>query len=305
MYYLISFATAVLVSAMVTVNGNLSAAFGPYLSCVIIHVVGLIPASLIALVRRERVFAVHGLRPGIFLGGAIGVITVVCNNAAFTGGISVSAMVALSLFGQTVASLFVDQFGLFHMPVKRFNGAKLIGLLCTVAGIACMLFGAKTAVLPVLLSFLMGVTLVISRSVNALLAKKTSLFVSTWYNYSVGLSVAIVVWLLSGLFTDIPLLPETVGAVPVWAFFGGLMGVVTVSVQSFVTPRMPAFQLTLVLFVGQVFTGLVIDVLAGTGGSLQEWIGGVFAVAGLVLNAMLDRWAERKKLAAGENMETE
>ena len=90
-----------------------------------------------------------------------------------------------------------------------------------------------------------------------------------------------------------------------YAFFGGLMGVVTVSVQSFVTPRMPAFQLTLVLFVGQVFTGLVIDVLAGTGGSLQEWIGGVFAVAGLVLNAMLDRRAERKKLAAAENMETE
>ena len=292
MYYLISFATAVLVSAMVTVNGNLSAAFGPYLSCVIIHVVGLIPASLITLVRHERVFAVRGLRPGIFLGGAIGVITVVCNNAAFTGGISVSAMVALSLFGQTVASLFVDQFGLFHMPVKRFNGAKLIGLLCTVAGIACMLFGAKTAVLPVLLSFLMGVTLVISRSVNALLAKKTSLFVSTWYNYYVGL--------LSGLFTDIPLLPEAVGAVPVWAFFGGLMGVVTVSVQSFVTPRMPAFQLTLVLFVGQVFTGLMIDVLAGTGGSLQEWIGGVFAVAGLVLNAMLDRRAERKNRLPGK-----
>ena len=49
----------------------------------------------------------------------------------------------------------------------------------------------------------------------------------------------------------------------------------------------------------------MIDVLAGTGGSLQEWIGGVFAVAGLVLNAMLDRRAERKKLAAGGNMETE
>ena len=58
------------------------------------------------------------------------------------------------------------------------------------------------------------------------------------------------------------------------------MGVVTVSVQSFVTPRMPAFQLTLVLFIGQVFMGLLLDALSGAGGSVQEWIGGVCAVAG-------------------------
>ena len=100
MYYLISFATAMLVSAMVTVNGTLSNAYGTYLSTVMIHAVGIVPASLIALVRRERVFAVRGLKPGVFLGGAIGVITVVCNNAAYTGGIGVSAMVALSLLGR-------------------------------------------------------------------------------------------------------------------------------------------------------------------------------------------------------------
>ena len=300
MYYLISFATAMLVSAMVTVNGTLSNAYGTYLSTVMIRAVGIVPASLIALVRRERVFAVRGLKPGVFLGGAIGVITVVCNNAAYTGGIGVSAMVALSLLGQTVASLLVDQFGLFHMPVKRFNGAKLIGLLFTAAGIGCMLYGAKTAILPVLLSFLMGVTIVLSRSVNALLAEKTSLFVSTWYNYSVGLSVSLCVWLLTRLMQGAPSLPEAVAAVPLWAYLGGLMGVVTVSVQSFVTPRMPAFQLTLILFVGQVFMGLVLDALSGAGGSAQEWIGGVFAVAGLSLNALLDRRAERGKPAEGK-----
>ena len=190
-----------------------------------------------------------------------------------------------------MASLLVDQFGLFHMPVKRFNGAKLIGLLFTAAGIGCMLYGAKTAILPVLLSFLMGVTIVLSRSVNALLAEKTSLFVSTWYNYSVGLSVSLCVWLLTRLMQGAPSLPEAVAAVPLWAYLGGLMGVVTVSVQSFVTPRMPAFQLTLILFVGQVFMGLVLDALSGAGGSAQEWIGGVFAVAGLSLNALLDRRA--------------
>lgn len=291
MYYILSFVTAMLISAMVSVNGSLTASYGTYLATVIIHLVGLVPVSLIALIRRERVFALRGLKPGLFLGGAIGVITVICNNVAFVKGISVTAMVALSLLGQTVASLVVDQFGLFHMPVKRFNAAKLIGLVCTAAGIACMLWGAAPSALPVFLSFLMGVTIVLSRSVNALLAEKTSLFVSTWYNYSVGLSVSalvlLVTFLSGGAATPAALDPRF------WVYLGGMMGVVTVSVQSFVVPRMPAFQLTLVLFVGQVFTGLVIDAFAGTGGSAQEWIGGAFAVAGLSLNELLDRRAQR------------
>ena len=302
MYYLISFVTAMLVSAMVAVNGNLSAAYGTYLSTVMIHLVGIVPATAIALARRERLFAVRGIRPGVFLAGAIGVITVVCNNAAYTGGIGVCAMVALSLLGQTVASLFVDQFGLFHMPAKRFNAAKLIGLACTAAGIGCMLYGAETSVLPVLLSFVMGVTIVLSRSVNAMLAKKTSLFVSTWYNYSVGLSVSLIVWLLAALLGNTPLLPgANVAPPPLWAFLGGFMGVVTVSVQSFVTPRMPAFQLTLVLFIGQVFMGLLLDVFSGAGGSVQEWIGGICAVAGLSLNAVLDQRAQRRLAQRTEN----
>ena len=75
---------------------------------------------------------------------------------------------------------------------------------------------------------------------------------------------------------------------------GGLMGVVTVSAQNYISPRMSAFRLTLILFIGQIFTGLVLDMLAGSGGSFQEWIGGAFAVLGLSLNALFDRRAERK-----------
>lgn len=292
MQYLLSFLSAILFSTMSPVNGTLSDAIGPFFSTVLIHIVGIIPATGIVLFRREKLFGVQGIRPAEFLGGAIGVITVVTNNLAFAGGISVSAMVALSLFGQTVTSLIVDQFGLVGMPVKRFDMPKLIGLVCTGLGIGFMLTGSKAGFLPVVFSLMTGAAIVFSRSVNALLAAKTSLFVSTWYNYSVGLLVAALVWLIS-----IPLgaspVPQWQG-LPLWAFTGGLMGVFTVTALSYIVPRMPAFRLTLILFVGQIFSGLLLDLAFGRGSSPKEWIGGAFAVAGLVLNAFFDyRKAQR------------
>ncbi|MBE5784993.1 MAG: DMT family transporter [Clostridiales bacterium] len=290
--YLLSFLSSVLFAAMAPVNGTLSNAIGPYFSTVLIHIVGIIPTTAIALSRKEKLFAIEGIQPAVFLGGAIGVITVVTNNLAFARGISVSAMVALSLFGQTVTSLAVDQFGLLGMPIKRFDKAKLIGLVCTSLGIAAMLYGTKADALGVLLSLLTGVAIVFSRIFNALLAKRTTLFVSTWYNYSVGLLVSALVLLIS-----IPLgaspVPNWQG-LPLWAFTGGLMGIVTVSAQNYISPRMSAFRLTLILFIGQIFAGLMLDVLSGSGSSLQEWIGGAFAVIGLSLNAFFDRRAEQK-----------
>lgn len=53
------------------------------------------------------------------------------------------------------------------------------------------------------------------------------------------------------------------------------------------TPRLPALQMSVVVFVGQVFTGMVIDGLMGrfSAGTL---VGGVIVAAGLLLNIRAD-----------------
>lgn len=285
MYYILSVLTAILISVMIVVNGKLTSLYDIYSATAVIHIVGLLLTTCIVAVRKEPVFSVKKLPLSIYLGGAIGVATTMFNNMAFNK-ISVSSIVALGLVGQTVTSLIIDQFGFFNMPVKRFDKAKLVGLLFTTAGTGFMLSGSEFVFLPVLLSLLTGVSVVTSRCVNAQLAEKTSVLVSTWYNYAVGLMVAVVI--LAGAAGTGHSSFHAVLSPKIWIYFGGVIGVCVVMLLNILTPKMPAFHMTLILFAGQVLTGIVLDALLSRQFSVSNLAGGLFVTVGLSLNAWLD-----------------
>ena len=178
MFYALSLLTGILISVMVAFNGGLTAQYGIYSATVIIHIVGLCLISAVVLFKREPVFA-QRYAWFLYLGGAIGVMTTVFNNFAF-GRISVSAILALGLLGQSTAGIVIDQFGLFQMPRHPFTKQKLIGLSLILAGIASMINNFEIVALAV--SFIAGVNIVLSRTFNAKLADVTSVRVSTFFN---------------------------------------------------------------------------------------------------------------------------
>ena len=237
LYYILSIVTGALIAAMVAINGGLTAAYGVYIATVIIHAVGLVFISVVCAVRREKPLARRGLPWWLYLGGVIGVGTTVFNNLAF-GRISLSAIVALGLIGQAATSLLIDQFGLMGMQRNTFRPAKLSGLLCMLAGAVYMLWGANFAWMPVVVSLLAGVSVVISRTVNARLAEKSSDYVSTWFNYIVGLCFGLVVLVLLGrgeFATAAPTLN------PLWIYTGGLVGVLVVLLSNSTVARVSGF----------------------------------------------------------------
>lgn len=135
MYYLLSILSGVLIAIMVTLNGSLTTWHGVYLASVIIHFVGLVFVVLFMKFRKEKIFGSHKRLPFyLYLGGAVGVITTVTNNMAF-GKISVSAILALALLGQSISAIVIDHFGLFHMKVQKFNPKKLFGYAFVLVGI--------------------------------------------------------------------------------------------------------------------------------------------------------------------------
>ncbi|HBE77200.1 MAG TPA: hypothetical protein DDW65_05390, partial [Firmicutes bacterium] len=221
----------------------------------------------------------------LFLGGAIGVATTLFNNFAF-GKISISAIVALGLLGQTVTALVIDQFGLLGMPIRKFNKGKLGGLLLSALGVIYLLSGLVFRLLPVVLSLLTGVSIVISRSINARLSEKTSAIGSTWYNYVIGLLVACMVFLIAGR-TGLSM--PTKISWNLWIYGGGVIGFFVVMLSNIATPKISAFQMTLILFGGQIFTGLVLDALLSQGFSQRNLIGGIFVMLGLYINLLLDK----------------
>jgi len=267
---------------MIAVNGGLTTHYGVYTATVIIHIVGLILIVGVVAMKKERFFPAR-FPWFLYLGGAIGVLTTVYNNLSF-GRISVSAILALGLFGQSVTGLVIDQYGFFGMQKHPFSKEKTIGLLLILAGIASMITGFE--VVAVIVSFIAGVNIVLSRTINAKLADRTSVRVSTFYNYFVGLIVAIPVFLLLGrgemIFTSLTLSPRW------YIYFGGVLGVCVVLLGNMVVVKVSAFYLTLLIFVGQVFSGVLIDIFLAASVSWRIIVGGVLVTAGLVVNLLLD-----------------
>ena len=283
MYYFLSLLCGILISVTVVQNGGLAQLYGVHSSSVIIHITGLIVIAAVILIKRERPFAKRQVWY-FYLGGAIGVLTVACNNLAF-GRISVSAILALILVGQSVMGLAIDQYGLLGMPKHPFNKQRIIGLLITIVGIIVMI--DRFDVLAVTLSFVAGITIVVSRTLNARLAELSSIRISTLFNYIVGLIVSAAVFIILGnneaIYTDF-----TVSA-DFYIYFGGALGVCLILISNMIVTKVPAFYLSLLMFIGQVFTGIILDALITRSFSVQILLGGVLVSAGLCTDIVLSR----------------
>ena len=287
MYYAISVITGILIAVMVFVNGDLTNFYGVYSTTALIHVIGLIFISIIILIKKDRFIVKEKLPLLLYTGGAIGYLTTLFDNLAF-GGISVSALLALSLFGQCITSIILDQFGLMGMPKRPLIKQKFIGIGIVLVGIVFMLFPmAASSVVPVILCLSTGITVVVSRTVNADLSAKSSVWTSTFYNYATGLIVSLICILLLG--RNEAVFTEPVICKDVLLYTGGLIGVFTVILLNMSVTKISAFYMTLFLFVGQISAGIVIDILISHAFSQNNLIGGICVAAGLIINFWFDK----------------
>lgn len=290
MYYFLSLLTGILISVMVAFNGGLTGRYGVYSATVIIHIAGLILISAVVLAKRDRVFA-QRFPAYLYLAGAIGVLTTIFNNLAF-GRISVSAILALGLLGQGITGLVIDQYGLMGMPKHPFTKGKLVGLALVILGIAAMTeVAGNFEIVAVVVSFTAGVNIVISRTINAKLAVLTNIRTGTFYNYLIGLAGSIIVFLILGS-REMSIASQDMGALLLtsswWIYFGGILGVCVVLLSNVVVVKVSAFYLTLLIFIGQIFSGIAIDVVIMQQLSARIVLGGLLVAMGLCVNLILD-----------------
>lgn len=291
MYYLFSLLSGILISGQLALNGGLTNLYGPYSASVIIHIAGLILIAAIVLIRREHPFA-NRKALSFYLGGAVGLLTTVFTNMAFER-ISVSAILALELFAQSAVGLAIDHYGLLGMPKYPFRKQKLIGLLLILCGIVSMITSFEF--FAVLVALLSGVTVIVSRTLNARLAECTSVRISTLFNYLVGLALAIPVYFLLGRHE---VSVAQFQFYPNWyLYLGGTLGVCMILFCNMTVAKISALYFTLFSFLGQVFSGILIDALIDGAFSPRNLIGGVFVTAGLLVNLLLDRRQAKVKKA--------
>lgn len=282
MYYIISAFTGILIAIMLIANGGLSSQYGLYSSTVMIHIVGFIFTLVVMAVKKEKGLFKQKLPLHLYLGGAIGVLTVLFNNQAF-GKISVSSILALNLLGQSITSIVIDQFGLLNMPKQPLRLKKLIGISVIFCGILWMSMPLETKTLfPILLSLLSGFTIVVSRTLNGGLALATSDLKSTWFNYFIGLIVSTSVLLIWG--QNEPLFTSFHPSRELFLYCGGLLGVAVIVLSNIAVTKISAFYMTLFLFIGQMSTGIISDFILTQSFSFKNLAGGICVAVGLSLN---------------------
>ena len=289
MYQLLTLLNGAICAVMIAINGTLTNHYGLFTATVIIHIVGTLFSLGVLLVRRDKIRPPKGLPLWMYLGGAIGLLTSLSNNFCI-GKISITSILALGLFGQAVIALIVDRTGLLGMEKRPFRPSSLAGIAFALAGIIFMLdFSEHSAFWAILIAFGGGVTNVLSRTVNARLSHHVGALDGSFINHLVGLPLSVLAMLFFGRSEGFP------GFFPqVWMYIGGTLGVTTVLLLNVIVPKLPAFQVTMLTFVAEVFAGVAIDLLVGTDISGKTFIGGLIIAAGMGLNIVLERLGDRK-----------
>lgn len=136
-------------------------------------------------------------------------------------------------------------------------------------------------------AILCGITNVLSRSVNFVLSERIGMYQSTLFNYIFGLTGSFLLLLISG--EAIKLVSTSSYTASWYVYTGGLLGVAVVTLLSLLSSKVSSFYLTLLLFVGQLFTGIIIDCISNGSISITQIIGGLLVVIGLSYNLYLDK----------------
>ncbi len=140
----------------------------------------------------------------------------------------------------------------------------------------------------ILISIASGAIVVISRILNTRLSEKVGLMESSFFNYFTGLLSALI---LFAIVKDKVTLIQFYN-IPFWAYLGGTLGIAVVILSSVVTPKMSTFYITLIIFIGQLFTGIIIDCITTKTIPFAKIIGGLLVVAGLAYNLHVDSTTE-------------
>lgn len=139
----------------------------------------------------------------------------------------------------------------------------------------------------IVFAFFTGCLTIVSMILNSKLAMRIGVLQGILINYLVGLLFSILFLLLN--FSSMDFSTEIFSHVPFWAYLGGAIGIIGISINNIVLPKIGAIYATLLIFIGQLFMGITIDFFIGNSISRGKIIGGILILGGMVYNSYIDK----------------
>lgn len=139
----------------------------------------------------------------------------------------------------------------------------------------------------IILAIIGGCLTILSMIVNSSLAGKIGVLQSTFINYTVGLFIALILTIFTGSLNNFQV--NSLNSIPFLAFLGGFIGVMVVAASNIIIPKIPIIYSTVLIFVGQIFTGIIIDYIMEGSISKGKIIGGTLIILGMMYNSSIDK----------------
>ena len=141
--------------------------------------------------------------------------------------------------------------------------------------------------LYILVAILAGVSVVISRIFNSIIADEIGTLQGTFINYLTGLMAAFILFILSKEYLNIGNINYS--SIPFYSYLGGAIGILVVLLSNYTTPKVSNFSLSLLVFIGQLSIGILIDYYSYSTISIGKIIGGILILLGLSYNMIIDK----------------
>ena len=135
--------------------------------------------------------------------------------------------------------------------------------------------------IQLLCAFGAGISIVCARSFNAYLANKIGAIESSFFNYFTGFITSII-FLVCFSFSSYQTFFKFDELPNYWMLLGGIIGVANIIILNIVVNKIPPLQLTLVIFIAQLLSGMLLDLFLYNIFSIQKLIGCLIVVVGLL-----------------------
>lgn len=140
----------------------------------------------------------------------------------------------------------------------------------------------------IFLAFITGFSVLLTIIILGNLAERVGLLQTAFINYGVGALCAIIIT----LFTDFRF--STISNISPYMYLGGLIGILVTVLNGTIIRKIPAIYTTIIVFIGQVGTGLIIDYFRFGYFATYDLIGGIIIIIGLIYNIHNDKIDSQK-----------
>jgi bacterial/archaeal transporter family-2 protein len=137
-FILLALITGALIPVQASTNAAFSKSIGnPYITGVVVLLIGLIAALLFITLSKTQVPALAQLKsaPLYSYAGGLIVCTYVIMITVITPKLGVANSIGLIVTGQIICAVIIDHFGLFGATVRMIDAQRLIGAVMMIGGI--------------------------------------------------------------------------------------------------------------------------------------------------------------------------